>query len=119
MKNEHKCYVVEDKEGAKEIVFAESAGKAKSIAKDADQFYDSYAYGGLWTTELRAYRLPAGDSHYRGRVFMDWYNRDDRIFMVKELNFACSEEYDLECGDCPALGICRRTEEWEEMQNET
>ena len=119
MKNEHKCYVVECPEGYKVAVFAETAGKAKYIAKDADQFYGAYTDRGLWATQLRAYRLPAGDSHYRGRVFMDWNNRDDRVFLVKELDYACSEEYDLECGDCPALGICLRTQEWEEMQNET
>ena len=117
--NKHKCYVVEHYLGYKEIVFAETAGKAKYIAKDSDQFYDTYNHGGKWTTELRAYRLPAGDSHYRGHLFMDWDNMDDRKLMVKELGFACSDEYDLECDKCDALDICRRKEEWEEMQNET
>jgi hypothetical protein len=113
-----KCYRVSDYYGNAEVVFAESAGKAKYIAKDSDQFEEAYGWGSSWVTELSVHRLPEGDGEYRGHEIMDWWDPDDRVFLVRELGWYCSEETDLQCDKCPALEYCSRKEEWEEMKNE-
>lgn len=114
-----KCFKVYDGDGNSEVVFAETEGKAKYIAKDSDQFEEGYGYGGEWVKWLYVRRLPEGDGEYRGHALMDWWNPNDRIFLVRQLGWYCSDETDLECDKCPALEYCCRKEEWEEMQNET
>ncbi len=109
-----KCYMVSDNDKSV-IVFAASAGKARYAASCSEEF--DFAYSTDWM-HLSVCRVREGDNEYRGHEFMDWFDPQDRIFMVKELNFACTDETDLDCGSCPALEFCRRKDEWEELQNE-
>ena len=88
------------------IVFAETRNQAKYIAIHTDSFHD-YEY-----TEIRAVRIPKLDKYYRGLSEMDWENDQDRIAMVKDGNFTCSDEYfeEDDCDDCPAKQWCDRYE---------
>lgn len=91
-----------------EVIYAENANKAKSNAMWSDLFYDvEYIY-------IRVRRIPALDNYYRGRMFLNWYNAEDRIAMVKLGNYSCSEDYDCEMDECPAKDYCSRYEEMKE-----
>ena len=109
-----KCYMVSDNDKSV-VVFAASAGKARYAASCSGEF--DFAYSTDWMY-LCVRRVREGDSEYRGHEFMDWFDPQDRLFMVKELNFACTDETDLACGSCPALEFCMRRDEWEESQDE-
>ena len=103
-----KAYKISDLKGYADystVVFAETSGKAKAIAIHTDAFED-YEF-----TEISARRIPKLDKYYRGLDEMDWFDPDDRVALVKEANFFCSYEDDIEdlrCEDCPAKQWCER-----------
>ena len=105
-----KAYRVTDKYGTCEcstIIFAKTREQARAIAMCSETFewYD-YGYIDFWVR-----RIPDLDKYYRGVSEMDWDNPNDRVAMVKEANFYCSDEYELadcECESCPAKEWCER-----------
>ena len=105
-----KAYTVTDRngdEGTTLVVFAETAGKAKSYAANTDTFCD---YG---FTGLRVNRCSALDSYYRGNPEMDWLDMNDRVAMVRYADFECSPEVDFDvkkCEKCHAHFWCGRFE---------
>lgn len=107
-----KAYNVSDWEGYSDysiIVFAESPGKAKSLALGTDEFPKCD-----WDfTQLSARRVPSLDQCYRGHDTMDWDNMEDRIAMVRYAGFRCSPEYIgiPDCADCGAKDWCGQYEE--------
>lgn len=115
-----KAYKVTDRHGCCDystIIFAETREKARYIAQHSEVFewYD-YGYIDFWVR-----RIPNLDKYYRGLDEMDWDNPNDRVAMVKEANYYCSDEYELadcECESCPAKEWCDRYEcEAEVIQN--
>lgn len=100
-----------------DIVFAETAGKAKSTAlRFSDWEYDYYDFCNLY-----AIRLPGLDKFYRGDRFMDWEDPVDRINLVKS-GWRCNEEYDCEMEECPAYNFCDRyiaEKIWREVYEQT
>lgn len=102
-----KAYIVSDRTDPlfSTVVFAETAGKARAIARNTDACED------LDFIDIRAVRAPSLDSCYKGKLEMDWYDDEDRIAMVKLADFECSSEYyDPECEPCPAKEWCGRYE---------
>jgi hypothetical protein len=86
------------------IVFAETAGKAKSLALSTDLCEDAEFI------EIYCHRKPEADKAYKeGKRELDWYNDEDMLFMVKELGYRCLDPF--ECEECIAKDFC---EEWEE-----
>ena len=86
-----------------EIIFAETIGKAKSLALSCDGFEDWHF------TDIYARRVPKADKYYKeGKYHLDWFNHEDRIALVKDCGFTCSYEYfDFdECEECPAKIYC-------------
>ena len=111
-----KAYSVSDANGDTGfayIIFAESRGKAIYYAlRNCDGTFDWYGW-----TEMRALRRPALDKYYNGRREMDWCNMDDRVAMVKEAGFICSDEVGVtlsECEECPAHQWCDKYESLKE-----
>ena len=105
-----KAWLVKDKwdcYGA-EIVFAETRGKARSLALATDccsetDFIDVYVR-----------RQPNADKYYKeGKWHLDWFNPKDRIVLVKDCGFVCDYEYFEweDCGDCSAKKYCDRYDE--------
>ena len=97
------------------VVFAETRGKAIALAMHTDACEDAEF------TEIRAYRRPALDKHYRGLPEMDWDNAEDRIALVRDGGFSCSYEIDncyLECEECPAAEWCGRYESMTEVDDD-
>ena len=83
------------------IVFAETPGKAKSVAKLSDYFE-----GTEWN-DIYVRRVPELDLEYRGRDEMEWDNDADRIVLVSHGWHCDPEWYDPEdCKDCAAKDIC-------------
>ena len=100
-----KAWLVQDKwdcYGA-EIVFAETRGKARSLALATDCCSET----NFLDVDVR--RQPNADKYYKeGKWHLDWDNPKDRIALVKDCSFMCNREY-LEredCEVCPANEFC-------------
>ena len=102
-----KAYFVYERNGDRTaaIIFAETSGKAKALARYTDEFEDSEF------TDIRVLRKPEIDSYYRGEWYMDWDNPNDRIVMVRYAGFTCGDyaEYS-ECCKCLAHEWCTEYE---------
>ena len=85
------------------VVFAETRGKARVLARYTDACEDA----DFCDIEVR--RAPSIDKYYKeGKTEMSWDNSEDRVALVKELGFCC-EEVDLcVCEYCPAKQFCDR-----------
>lgn len=104
-----KAWIIRDNEQfCCEVVFAETRGKAKTIALNADTF------DGADFCDLEAHRVPQIDKYYTdGKTRMDWENQKDRLALVKECGFSCVDEcFGYFCGDCLAKDYCDRYEEF-------
>lgn len=105
-----KAYIGSDRngdEGTAMVVFAETAGKAKSYIAKTDTFCE-YGYTGI-----RVNRCPMLDRFYEGKPEMDWLNPKHRVAMVRYAKFECScEVWHPECEreECPAQRWCGRYE---------
>ena len=76
-------------------VFAETRGKARSLAMKTETCQDSDF------CNIEISRRPQMDKYYTdGKKEMDWYNSKDRIALVRDCGFVCDEDY-LEREDCP------------------
>ena len=99
-----KAYKVSPKdEFYSEVIFAETAGQAKSFGLSRDSCSE-YSF-----TELSAYRMPNLDKYYKeGKRYFEWDNPQDRVALVKEAGFVCDDEtYEYEdCEICPAKKYC-------------
>ena len=97
-----KAWLVKEKdEFSAAVVFAETRGKARSLAKRTDACADA----NFCDIEVR--RLPDLDKYYKdGKLEMDWYIPQDRIALVKDGNFACDPWEREECERCPAKEYC-------------
>lgn len=89
------------------VVFAETRGKARNLARYTDACED----GDFCDIEIR--RAPKLDKYYKaGKTEMEWQNPQDRLALVQEYNFRC-EYVDLdECATCPARDDCSEYEEY-------
>lgn len=86
-----------------EVVFAETRGKAKSLAMACDGFEDAKF------TEIDVNREPQIDKYFKeGKRKMDWENPKDRIALVRELGFHCDRDYFdmVDCDACSAREYC-------------
>ena len=103
-----KAWLVRDRtddEGMLTVVFAETAGKAKSIATKTAVCGDSSF------TDISVSRLPIADKMYRvGKTEMDWDDPKDRCFLVKNCDFYCIEKSEKICNECNAKKYCYRHE---------
>ncbi len=85
------------------VVFADTRGKARSIAMHTEACEDA------GFCDIEVHREPQMDKYYSdGKMEMDWYNSKDRIALVKDCGFQCVEDCDYE--DCPAREYCDRYE---------
>lgn len=96
------------------IVFAPTKGKAKSVALRRDLLSDEY----INFTDISCYRIKEGDKFYNGKSYLDWENDEDRLLMVKEFGFTCSEEWytEKECYYCVAKEFCSLHKEMQERE---
>lgn len=98
-----KAWLVREKDEFRAtVVFAETRGKARSIAMSTDACEDA----DFCDIEVR--RQPQLDKYYKdGKQEMDWYNANDRIALVKEAGFCCSDnDTSGLCEECPAKKYC-------------
>ena len=114
-----KAWYVTDKNGYADyaiIVFAETHGKAVSLAIGTDEF-PKYDWG---FTELRAKREPALDGAYRGSWRMEWENDADRLAMVRWGGYHCGDDFfdPDDCEHCVAKDDCSRYAEYLEDEKE-
>ena len=102
-----KAWLVQDKWDCygSEIVFAETRGKARSLALATDCCSETNFL------DVAVRRQPNADKYYKeGKWHLDWDNPKDRIALVKDCGFVCDYEY-LEwedCEECSAKQYCDR-----------
>ena len=87
------------------VVFAETRGKAKSLALHTDCCEDAQF------CDIELTRMPQVDKYYKeGKKELDWLNPNDRLVLVKECGFYC--DYDAfkaeDCTKCSAIAFCER-----------
>ena len=96
------------------VVFAETRGKARALAMHTEACED------VDFIDIEVRRKPQMDKYYKdGKKEMDWFNSKDRVALVRDSNFRCSDEaFDIEnCEYCPAKEYCYYYEnylEWAE-----
>ena len=106
MKNIKAWIVSEKGEFAQDVVFAETRGKAKSIAMYTPSCCETRFI------DIRAKRFPKADYRYDGITsVMNWYNPGDRLFLVKEAGFYCNPILFDDCKDCIARYYCEKYKE--------
>lgn len=89
------------------VVFAETRGRAKSLALSTDACEDAE----FCDIEIR--RLPKMDKYYKkGKTEMSWDNQQDRLALVKECNFRCEYAEPDICEACLAREYCSAYEEY-------
>ena len=101
-----KAYIVKDTncdEFYSTVVFTENRNKARYLALSTNACNDGEY------TNITAHRVPILDKYYKpGKVEMDWYDKEDRIALVK-YGFHCFDIEDIwitECKNCWAKEYC-------------
>lgn len=83
------------------VVFAETRGRAKSIALLTD------TCDGAEFCSIEASRMPQMDKYYvNGKQEMGWEIPDDRVALVRDGGFYCVDRED--CLQCTATQYCGR-----------
>jgi len=107
-----KAWLVREKgEFCATVVFAETRGKAKAVA-----LYTECCENANFCN-VEVHRQPQIDKCYTdGKKQMDWDSSQDRIALVRDCGFYCSDEtfFEEECESCSARKYCdkyRFTEE--------
>ena len=95
------------------VVFAETRGKARSIALDTETCEDADF------CDIEVKRYAKADVLYKdGKEEIDWYNDEDRIFLVKECGWGCGDFIVIEfCEHCPAKEYCGQYNEYVESED--
>lgn len=94
-----KAYAVATDEGYSTVIFAETRGKARSVAMHTSTCED------IDFIKIKPYRVPQFDKCYRGLPEMDWFNTRDRLALVKA-GWYCVEECHHE--ECAVKEHCER-----------
>ena len=109
-----KAWLVRDKdEFYATVVFAETRGKARALAMHTEACED------VDFIDIEVRRKPQMDKYYKvGKKEMDWFNPKDRVALVKDCNFRCSDEvFDIEdCEYCHAKEYCDYYEDYLESE---
>lgn len=85
------------------VVFAETRGKARSLATHTEACED------VSFLDIEVRRCEAADKYYQdGKWEMDWYKKEDRIALVRDCGFQCAIDTfePEECQHCPASQWC-------------
>ena len=99
-----KAWLVREKdEFGATVVFAETRGKAKALARS------THACEDVPYVRIEATRMEEVDKYYRpGKTELDWQNPEDRVVLAKECGFHCDyDAFDLgDCAKCSAKEFC-------------
>lgn len=98
-----KAYICTDKRSCMyyTVVFAETRGKAKSVAQTTEDLYNTPFI------HIAAKRIPQLDDAYRFHPVMNWKNDFDRVRLVRDAGFVCDAARE-ECNKCSAFEWCTR-----------
>ena len=88
-------------DGESYIVFAETAGKARSFVLGREGFE------GLSFPYIKANRLESADKYYKeGKTHLSWQDPKDRIILARDYDWVCLEPDLGECEACKAKKHC-------------
>ena len=99
----------QDYEPCSTVVFAETASKARYIAMTSGTLGDDLEF-----RDVTVRRVPELDHCYDGRKEMDWCNPNDRLALVRDGGFYCSDDaFDADdCERCSGREYCDRYSEY-------
>lgn len=91
-----------------EVIFAETRGKAKSIALHTDTFSECDF------CDLEACRAYNIDKYYTdGKRRMNWYDQQDRLAFIKEYDSYCiGDFFGGFCENCLSKDYCGRSDKY-------
>ena len=108
-----KAWLVREKDEFRAtVVFAETRGKARALARCTDACEDADF------CDIEVHRQPQMDKYYvEGKKEMDWFNSKDRIALVKDCGFVCDRDcWEIaDCDSCPAKKYC---DQYKDYKNE-
>lgn len=105
-----KAWLVREKdEQCCSVVFAETRGKARALARRTDACEDADF------CNIEVHRMPEADKCYKdGKWEMDWDNPEDRLVLVRDCGFTC--DYDAfglgYCEECRAREFCDQYQDY-------
>ena len=106
-------FVREKGEYCATIVFAETRGKAKSMALTTD------CCGDANFCDIEVRRVPQADKYYKdGKTEMDWFDPNDRIALVRDCDFSCEYAEIGKSESCAAKDYCNVYKELTESEAE-
>lgn len=112
-----KAWLVREKnEFCATVVFADTRGKARAMALHTDCCEDADF------CSIEVHRQPQMDKYYTdGKREMDCEDSQDRIALVKDCGFSCSEDvFDIDdCEICPAKEYCDKYSDYVEKWSDT
>ena len=97
------------------VVFAETRGKARSIAMRTECCED------VPFCDIDVCRMPQADKCYKaGKTEMDWFDPEDRLVLVRDCGYSCDPDcFDPEyCASCSAKDFCGEYEQWMESEDD-
>ena len=111
--NDMKAWCVEDiNEEHATIVFAKTRNKAKYLETQYDKGLQDYRYN-----EVRATRVPQADKYAGDKPYvLDFDIDEDRLIMVRDAGFRCSEPEYEDCEKCVAKDYCEVYEDFLETR---
>ena len=84
-----------------EIVFADTAGKARALC-----LYDEVFEDCEWT-ELYVRRFKEYDKYYNGKAKVNfWLDEEHRVTLVRDFGWSCIDPVYEGCEECPAKQWC-------------
>ena len=93
------------------VVFAETSGKAKSLAMRYEPSCEFLSF-----IELQAFRAPELDVWYHEKPFLDWDDPNDRNFALAN-GFKCEDAYEPYCVDCFKKDKCEEYADYLEFRD--
>ena len=101
-----KAWIVRDEyDEYSTVVFAETRNQARLEAQVTD------CCGDMAYLDIHPRRFKEADSMYRGKREMDWYDPEDRKFLVG-YGWSCVEPDYSECPECPASDLCDKYKDY-------
>lgn len=94
-----KAWIVRNDDGYATVIFAETRNKAKLKAQCTDVCED------MEYIEINPRRFKEADAMYRGNREMDWYDSNDKRFLV-EHGWHCEEPEVDDCNECDCRDVC-------------
>ena len=102
-----KAWICANNYGTTEIVFADTKRRAKSYLKNFTDSFEDYRCNDIYPERAKVLDYLGHNDGY----VMNWHKDEDRLPMVRDAGFYCSEPDREDCKECCAKEWCRKYKE--------